>query len=109
MKNLVVANWKMKQVTKEEGREPAGRIELAVTAVSREKVEVVICPPHPFLATLQHLLHFVRLGGQNMAAETKGPYTGEVAAGQILRLGGGAPIFLPPPNQARRNEGPRPR
>jgi len=88
MKNLVVANWKMNPVTKEEARELAGRIELAVTAVSREKVEVVICPPHPFLATLQHLLHFVRLGAQNMAAETKGPYTGEVAAGQILSLGG---------------------
>src|SRR3989338_4742423 len=88
MKNLVVANWKMNPATKEEARELAGRIELGVTAVGRERVETVICPPHPFLATLQHLLHFVRLGAQNMAAEEKGPYTGEVAAAQILSLGG---------------------
>jgi len=88
MKKLVVANWKMNPATKEEARELAGKIELAITAVRRGEVDTVICPPHPFLGVLQHLLHFTHLGAQNIAEELKGPFTGEVSALQVRSFGG---------------------
>ncbi len=90
MKKLIVANWKMNPETIDEARRIASQIEHGLLVIDRSKVEVAICPPFVFLPPLKHALHFTRLGAQDLAAESAGPYTGEVSANQLLEFG----VFL---------------
>jgi len=76
----------MNPQTLEEARRLAARVEHAALAHHRA-VEIAICPPFVFLTALKHMVHHVRLGAQNASAEEKGPYTGEISAGQLKHLG----------------------
>lgn len=83
IKRLIVANWKMNPPSLEEARELSSRIEHGLLTMDRTKVEVVICPPFVFLPILRHLLHFIRLGVQDVSAEEMGSFTGQVSVRQI--------------------------
>jgi triosephosphate isomerase (TIM) len=75
----VVGNWKM-NTTQDE----AATLIRSLTSTLNElkaAVEVVVCPPYPWLTDAARLLQgsAVALGAQNMHAEAAGAYTGEVS------------------------------
>lgn len=86
-RGLVAGNWKMHG----SGEMIAGLLQRLVQSLGAEQdgAEVVVCPPAPYLALCQGMLRdtLVRLGAQNVHAETCGAYTGEVAAGMLLEFG----------------------
>jgi triosephosphate isomerase (TIM) len=83
-KPLVVGNWKM-NTTQDEA---SSLIESLLPRVAPlvDSVEVVVCPPFPWLTDLARLLtgSGLRLGAQNLHTETSGAYTGEVS-GRMLK------------------------
>lgn len=86
LKNLVVANWKLNPQIPEEAGHLVHQIELGLIKINRNRVETVISPPFVFLPALQHIVHFARLGVQNISAEERGPFTGEISATQVLQF-----------------------
>lgn len=52
-----------------------------------KKVEVVICPPFPFLEGVGKTIRRAKLGAQNVFWEDGGAYTGEVAPSMLKNLG----------------------
>ncbi len=70
----------------EEARSLAGTIGAAVGAV--EDVEVVVCPPFPWLTEVARLLEGtnIKLGAQNTHTEASGAYTGEVSPRMLKGL-----------------------
>ena len=83
---LVVGNWKMNTLREE-------ATSLAHTLVSQlgsgeESVEVVVCPPFPWLTEVGAILAPTRiaLGAQNMHTEAGGAYTGEVSPRMLKGL-----------------------
>ena len=84
---LVAGNWKMN-----------GSLEANRTLVSGilaglgqcAGVEVLVCPPAPYLAQVRELVEGsrIRLGGQNLADQEKaGAFTGEVHGAMLRELG----------------------
>jgi len=91
MKPLIIANWKMSPTTLEGAK-------LLFEAVKKEvknikKVEIVICPPFPYLPILNNgsptsiTTSIIRLGGQDCFWEEKGAFTGEVSPKMLKDLG----------------------
>ena len=80
---LVAGNWKMNG-SLDSVRELLAGISGGVSPAM--KAEVAVCPPYVYLAEVQKQLagSGVAWGGQNMASETSGAYTGEVAASMLL-------------------------
>ena len=84
-KKLVVGNWKMNGsltgnaalLAELGGCDMAGR------------VEVVICPPYPYLFQVRDMLAGTGLavGAQNLSSFKDGAYTGEVSASMLVDLG----------------------
>jgi triosephosphate isomerase (TIM) len=85
-KPLVVGNWKM-NTTRDEATQLVRSLITAVDADS-EAVEVVLCPPHPWLTDVATLLGrtHIALGAQNMHTEPIGAYTGEVSPRMLKGL-----------------------
>lgn len=85
-KPLVVGNWKMNTL-RDEASALARSIVDAVKP-DAQQVEVVVCPPHPWLTDVAALLHGseVKLGAQNMHTESGGAYTGEVSPRMLKGL-----------------------
>ena len=81
---LVTANWKMNGT-----RESAARLARAVSAADDGAVDVALCPSFVFLDLVAAALRGseVILGAQNVARESAGAYTGEVAAEMLLEAG----------------------
>src|SRR5438105_5831751 len=79
-KPLVVGNWKM-NTTQDEASSLIQNLLPRVSPVL-ETVDVVVCPPFPWLTDVARLLtgSGIGLGAQNMHTETGGAYTGEVSA-----------------------------
>lgn len=51
--------------------------------------QIIVIPPHPFIAAVQHLIpekSRVKVGAQNCHEEKNGAFTGEVAAGMLASL-----------------------
>ncbi len=84
-KKLVVGNWKMN------GSLARNQVLLvALNAMVRPgSVDVVVCPPYPYLSQAQALLKggVISVGAQNLSAFNEGAYTGEVS-GAMLRDSG---------------------
>ena len=80
---LVAANWKMHK-TLQEAEEFAEDIKAA-----KAKASLLIFPPSPYLARLSALLEgtSVEVGAQNMHAEEKGAFTGEISAAMVKSCG----------------------
>lgn len=85
-KQYVIGNWKM-HGTKTSVAKLLNKI------VDFEKnqadVNLVVCPPYVFLNQTQVLLGKTKMqwGGQNMAEEAEGPYTGEISASMLSEFG----------------------
>ena len=83
-KPLVVGNWKM-NTTREEATALIQSL-LPQVAPLAGSVEIVVCPPFPWLTDLARLVagNGITLGAQNLHTETSGAYTGEVS-GRMLK------------------------
>jgi triosephosphate isomerase len=83
---LVVANWKM-NTTRDEASALVGDLRPRLEKPA-ESVEVVVCPPFPWLTEVARLLEGSRiaLGAQNMHTEAGGAYTGEVSPRMLKGL-----------------------
>ncbi len=83
MQRYVIANWKMNPGKPSEAKKLFAGIKLGVT--KERRVEVVVCPPHPFLGELTKELRGskVKLGVQDLSFKDTGAYTGEVSAPMV--------------------------
>ena len=81
---LVAGNWKM-NLNRQSGSALAGEL-AAAARVDAPGVEVLVCPPYPYLITVADALKgsAVKLGGQDVYFEAPGAFTGEVAT-EMLR------------------------
>jgi triosephosphate isomerase len=77
MRKLIVGNWKLNPMTVHEAVALASKIEVSTTN------DVVICPPLPFLESIE----YPHVGAQNCSHHIKGAYTGEVSPAQLASMG----------------------
>lgn len=86
MKPLIVANWKCNPPTLEETKQLFNSIKKGTKNI--KNVEVVICPPFPYLVTCdKQQATSIKLGAQDVFWEKKGAYTGEVSPLMLKNLG----------------------
>jgi triosephosphate isomerase (TIM) len=80
---IVVGNWKMNT-----SREEASTLARALVDGIPRNVEVVVCPPFPWLTDIAGILNGkdIALGAQNMHTESGGAYTGEVSPKMLKGL-----------------------
>lgn len=83
-KLFIVANWKMNPQTELEAAALARDAAVGVEAV--QNVDVVLCPPFPFLVKVRESAPFLFLGAQDCFWEAQGAYTGEVSADILKRI-----------------------
>lgn len=86
-KQYIIGNWKM-HGNKTSVAELLNKI-VDFEQKNQANVNLVVCPPYVFLNQTQILLSKTKLqwGGQNMAAEAEGPYTGEISASMLSDFG----------------------
>ncbi|MDA1215022.1 MAG: triose-phosphate isomerase, partial [Planctomycetota bacterium] len=91
-RKLVAGNWKM-NLDLASGRSLATA--LAKDVGSTTAVEVMVCPPFPYLSAIHEILSnsSVRLGAQNCYFEAPGAFTGEIAATMLTDVGCDAVIL----------------
>jgi len=84
VKKIIVANWKM-QGSSQHCHEYVRALRPYLNA----DVELVICPPFPYLATLHESCEnrAWALGGQNCHTVLQGAFTGEVSAAMLHDIG----------------------
>lgn len=76
---MAVANWKLNG-----DLALVNHMSEALNQLEGSAVEAVICPPTPYLAAAAAKQKHFALGAQNMSAQEKGAYTGEVS-GRMLK------------------------
>ena len=83
-KPLVAGNWKMNG-----RREMASRLATEIAAAVPAGVDVLLCPPAPYLERVgaQLASSGVLLGGQNLGGSEDGAFTGEVSSGMLADVG----------------------
>ncbi len=85
---LIAGNWKMNTDLKSAKKLTSDVVE---TIGSPSNVDVVVCPPFVSLSSVQDILESagssVKLGAQNMHAQEKGAFTGEVSASMLKSVG----------------------
>ena len=83
---LVAGNWKM-NTTLAEAKALAAAVAKGVG--SDPAADVAVCVPFPWLFAVGDVLRGspVKLGAQNVHAQPKGAYTGEVSTGMLLEAG----------------------
>ncbi len=85
-RKLIVGNWKMNPQSIKEAEILFNNTKNLVSGV--KNVEVVICPPYPFLNIAKKIKSKkIILGAQNVGAEQSGAYTGEVSALMLRDMG----------------------
>ncbi|MFM8286080.1 MAG: triose-phosphate isomerase [Planctomycetaceae bacterium] len=84
---MVAGNWKMNLDRGSGGALCAGLA--AQCRVSHPGVQVVVCPPFPYLGLAGEALSgsAVELGAQNASHELSGAFTGEVSVGMLADVG----------------------
>ncbi len=88
---FVGGNWKM-NTTRSEAIALAEAV--AASAAANRGAEVAVFPPFPYLTEVGRALGgAVRLGAQDCSAESKGAFTGQVAAGMLADIGCGAVLI----------------
>ena len=89
-KNLVAGNWKM-NMTLQDGLALVSEItNMVQDEVTGSDVQVVVCPPFPFLSAIGKLLPEggrIHLGAQNCHQKESGAFTGEVSAKMLQSVG----------------------
>ena len=85
-KFLVAGNWKMNGDA-EFGESLVGGIAAGLAA--SDTVDVLVCPPYPYLAALGSRIgaSALLLGAQNVSEHAKGAFTGEVAPDMLVDVG----------------------
>jgi len=92
-KIFIIANWKMNPVSLTEAERLFDNIKKDLRNIKKTKgmrdIEIVICPPHPYLYTgsLKLKARNLKLGAQNFFWKGKGAYTGEVSPKMLKSLG----------------------
>jgi triosephosphate isomerase len=86
-RKLVAGNWKM-NTTRASAVELARAVSASVPA-GRRDVEVLVCPPFPYLLPVGEVLRAsgVELGGQDVYFEQPGAFTGEVSVPMLVDTG----------------------
>lgn len=82
MKPLIVGNWKMNPLNQKAANQLFNSLKRGLKNV--RKIEVVICPPFPYLSIINNQLSFIKLGAQNCFWQQKGAFTGEISP-QMLK------------------------
>ncbi|HTC51856.1 MAG TPA: triose-phosphate isomerase [Steroidobacteraceae bacterium] len=86
---LVAGNWKMHGSRVDN----AARIHLVAERFPNTDVACAVCPPYVYLAQVGELLSAaelpIALGAQDVSAELRGAYTGQVSASMLQDLGCG--------------------
>ena len=77
MRKLIVGNWKLNPMTVTEAVALASKIEVSTTN------DVVICPPMPFLESIE----YPHVGAQDCSEHIKGAYKGEISPAQLASMG----------------------
>ena len=89
-KFLVAGNWKMNGDSAANS-ELIGAIMSGMSEAIKkaENVEVLVCPPFPYLAAVNELIDGsdLLLGSQNVSAHGSGAYTGETSAAMLRDVG----------------------
>jgi triosephosphate isomerase len=85
-RSLVVGNWKM-HASQAQVEALLGALKVGMP--KRDRVEVAVCPPYPYLMQAAHLLagSGIALGAQNLSVEASGAYTGEVSGPMLADVG----------------------
>lgn len=86
-KKYIIGNWKM-HGSKKSVAELLNKI-VDFEQKNQGNANLVVCPPYVFLNQTQSLLDKTQMqwGGQNMAAEAEGPYTGEISGSMLSDFG----------------------
>ena len=87
MRNILIAgNWKMNGNSASNAALVAG---IVAGAPQSGGVELLICPPFPYLATVAAAVEgsVVAVGAQNVSEHGSGAFTGEVAPGMLRDIG----------------------
>lgn len=84
-KKLIIANWKENPTTSDEAEKLSRAIQKGAHGL--RGVEVVLCPPFPYLAAVNLQVSIIKLGGQDCFYEQKGAYTGEVSPAMLKDIG----------------------
>ncbi len=84
---LVAGNWKMNK-TFQEAEDLTAQITEAVEKLNLANVEVILCPPSPFLEMVLDLTDetHVAVGAQNINDHEFGAYTGEISAPMLRSM-----------------------
>jgi triosephosphate isomerase len=84
---IIAANWKMNLLFPE-AEELIGNIIESVGSELTDFVQIIICPPFPYLELAVELTHEtgILIGAQNVHQLDKGAYTGEVSAPMLKSL-----------------------
>jgi len=83
---LIAGNWKMNL---SHSQAVALARDLAALTSGLANVEIAVCPSYVYLEAVRQALQgsAIGLGAQNMHAEPKGAFTGEISAAMLLDLG----------------------
>ncbi len=87
---VIAGNWKLNPATMQEAQTMLKLLSSNFVNHNRsDDVEVVIFPPFPFLSMAVAELEGtgIKVGAQNVGTNTKGAFTGEVAASMLSSLG----------------------
>jgi len=89
---VIAGNWKLNPATVKEAESLLKLLATNARAFGssgKDLPEIVVFPPFPYLATALTLLEGsgIKVGCQNIGLETKGAFTGEVAASMVRSLG----------------------
>ncbi|MBE0648610.1 MAG: triose-phosphate isomerase [Bacteroidales bacterium] len=84
---LVAGNWKMNK-TFQEAEDLTAKITEAVEKLNTANVEVILCPPSPYLEMVLDLTDetHVAVGAQNINEHEFGAYTGEISAPMLSSM-----------------------
>lgn len=86
LNKLLVANWKMNPQTKKDAEIIFNKIGSLVKNI--KKVEVVVCPPYPYLYIKDKIKNKkLKLGSQDVFYEKEGSYTGEISVLELKDFG----------------------
>jgi triosephosphate isomerase len=83
---LIAGNWKMNGSTSANAELVSG---ISAGAPADEHVELLVCPPFPYLAAVVSAVSGSRVavGAQNVSQHASGAYTGEVAPSMLVDVG----------------------
>ncbi len=86
MSKIIIGNWKMNPESLEEARVIFNNNLQMIKGV--RNVDVVICPPFPFLSIANNSkIKNISLGAQNVFEKPNGAYTGKVSLKMLLSMG----------------------